>query len=68
MSAPLRLTPADLRSLADALEDLTKVRREHDVDIAGYGQYEVRLNAADVSVSLSWDDEHGYVVDDRVGG
>lgn len=68
MSAPLRLTATELRCLADALEDLTRVRREHGVDIAGYGQYEVRVNAADVAVSLAWDEEAGYVVDDRLGG
>lgn len=67
MSAPLRLTAGEMRELADALDALTKVRRNHRVSIAGYGTYEVRHVDADVVLALSWNEDEGYLIDDRSG-
>lgn len=66
MSAPLHLTAQQLRNLAAALDDLSKVRRVHDVDIDPHTYPE--LGIGDSSVRISWDDQVGeYVINDRSG-
>lgn len=68
MSAPMVLTSDQLHDFARALEALTKIRCDHEVDVAAYGgTTEVRVGD-DTVIAIRWDEERGeYVVDDRNG-
>lgn len=67
MSAPLRLTPTQMRDIADVLDALTKIREEFGVSVGGYSNAEVRHESADVVLALAWDEALGYTIDDRSG-
>ena len=64
----MRLTAEDLRSLAAALDEMSKTRRTHGVDLAPYGPLQVGV--ADAILAVEWDNAQGfgeYVVADRNG-
>lgn len=66
MSAPLNLSAEQLRDLSDALDTLTRVRRDHAVDVAPYGNTDIGIG--DNTISVKWDnDRDQYVIDDRNG-
>lgn len=66
MSAPMSLTPYQLRDLATALELLTKIRNQQHVTVTPYAPLDVGIG--DTTVRVNWDDEaEQYVVDDRNG-
>jgi hypothetical protein len=67
MSAPLVLKSSDLRDIGYALEDFTKIRREHGIELGAYGMPEIRHIASDSVLRLGWSDDHGYYIDDRNG-
>jgi hypothetical protein len=67
MSAPLRLTSGQVKSLSSALDRLSAIRRDLGIDIGAYGDCRVTVIDADATIELSWSDDDGYVIDDRNG-
>lgn len=64
MSAPMKLTPEQLRQLATALDGLTEITRETDVSFTSYGDLQAEIGGS--SLSIRHDGER-YIVDDRNG-
>jgi hypothetical protein len=67
MSAPLRLTPPQLRDVANALDLLTKVRNDFGIAVGQYGSAGIEVLGTDANLDLGWDDTTGYFIDDRSG-
>lgn len=68
MSAPLRLTAAEVRYLADALDAMTKMTRSTGVRLDPFGAVDFAIGAT--SIKFVYDSNEGYgeyVIDDRVG-
>jgi hypothetical protein len=66
MSAPLNLTAAQIRNLADALDAMGAITAEFGVDLTAHGRLQIGLDGSVVAVS--WDaDTKAYVIDDRNG-
>lgn len=66
MSAPVRLTSAQLERLGEFLDGITKVRGETNVNPTAFSNLDVEIDGN--SLSVGWDRElEEYVVDDRVG-
>ncbi|NUS54718.1 MAG: hypothetical protein HOV66_07630 [Streptomycetaceae bacterium] len=67
MSAPLRLTPGQVRALGDALDHFTVATRNTGVLLTAYGPVDVAIGGC--TIRVSWDeDARQYVIDDRNGG
>lgn len=64
MSAPLKLTTAQLHTIATVLEELTKITTEYGVDFAPRGPITIGIGDNTLSVSR---DSDAYVIDDRNG-
>lgn len=64
MSAPMKLTSAQLRDLSNALDALTKVTTDFGVVLCPYGPLQLQLG--ETVVAAGWDGE-AYVIDDRNG-
>lgn len=71
MSAPLNLNSSDLRDIASALERLSKIRAEFDVEAGAYGQANITHKngeGVETVLNIEWVDEAGYYrLDDRIG-
>jgi hypothetical protein len=64
MSAPLKLDIQQLRQLATALEELSRITKETGVTFTSYGQLQAEIG--DSSLRIYHDGEN-YIVDDRNG-
>lgn len=66
MSAPLKLTSADLNSLGCFLASISQATREHGVTLGPYSRTDVEIQGN--TLAVAWDAERcEYVVDDRNG-
>lgn len=66
MSAPMKLTAADLTQLSAFLAAITAATTEHGVALGAYGPVEVQISGTVLAVN--WDESSGeYVIDDRIG-
>lgn len=65
MSAPLKLTAADLQRLASFLAAVTEASAEHGVTFGPYGPTSVQVTE-DATLAVSWTDNE-YVIDDQSG-
>lgn len=64
MSASLRLDAEQLRQLATALEQLTKITEETGIRFTSYA--EMSAEVGDNNIRIGYDGQR-YVVDDRTG-
>jgi len=66
MSGPLKLDSEQLRRLADALDDMTMIRRNHNVDLRPFGDFQIAVDGVVIRVGEKAADglDH-YVIDDR---
>lgn len=64
MSAPLKLDTQQLRALATALDELSRITNETEVGFGSYGLLKAEIGESNLAVY--WDGQQ-YVVDDRNG-
>lgn len=68
MSASVKFGADDLRNLAHALDELTRVTKESGVHFGAYGPIDVTVGGHAVKVGWDGNEETGrYVIDDQVG-
>lgn len=65
MSAPLKLDTTQLRALATALDELTRITKETDVDFSSCGQLQAEIDSYSLQVGRG--DGNEYVIDDVNG-
>jgi hypothetical protein len=66
VSAPLGLTAKQLHDLADALNDLSRITKDHDVSLTPNGF--LYVGVGDNVLRVTWDGHaEAYVIDDRNG-
>lgn len=65
MSAPLKLNTAQLRALATALDELTRITKETGVDFSSCGQLQAEIDSYSLQVGRNNDNE--YMIDDVNG-
>lgn len=65
MSAPLKLDATQLRAIATALDELTRITKETGVDFSSCGQLQAEIG--DYSLQVGRNDGNEYVIDDVNG-
>lgn len=68
MSGAVKFSADDLRNLAHALDELTRVTKETGVHFGAYGPVDVMVSGFTAKVGWDSNEEPGrYVFEDRIG-